>query len=353
MVSQTVQIGICITGLIVFGASLPILTPLATIYYESVYFVVLMTSIQFTLIFLIPYLVVTKGRVEIPRLKWTVFWSGFFSATMSLFKTYSSHPERTPPVMQSILAGISILPNVLFTKVILKKNVHYDKRFIIPSLILLFASLGISVIPLTDEWTNWTIFWIGLYLLGVSSRSVYCVLQEKYMMDTQDITLKNKITIMFYTRLVHLFVILPFFWLEYVIGYGNSPFTSLGNSFVTFFSKIKEAFILEGFILSYVVFYIFSVYLNSMSSNYNMIASVAITPSVGIFFTIFADLNPGVSYPIYIVIPGLVCSVASIILWLIGEKIGKEGYTEMTDKKVNKDVSEITEETKIVNSINL
>lgn len=352
MVSQKVQIGICITGLIIFGASLPILTPLAAIYYQSVYFVVLMTSIQFTIIFLIAYLISIKGKIPKINHKWTIFWSGFFSALMSLLKTYSSHPERTPPVMQSILAGISILPNVLFTKIILHKNVYYDKRFIIPSLILLFASLGISAIPLSDNWNNMTILWISLYLLGVASRSVYCVLQEKYMTDSQDASLNNKIVIMFYTRFVHMFVILPFFWLEYVIGYNDSPFHSLGDSFVVFFTKLKEAFILEGFIVSYLIFYIFSVYLNSMSSNYNMIASVAITPSVGIFFTIFDDLNPGIKYPIYIVIPGLVCSVGSIILWLIGEKVIREDYTELDRKNKIADNTESTETT-IIKSINL
>jgi hypothetical protein len=233
--------------------------------------------------------------------------------------------------------------------------VHYDKRFIIPSLILLFASLGISAIPLSDNWTNMTILWLSLYLLGVISRSIYCVFQEKYMTDSQDASLTNKIAIMFYTRFVHMFVILPFFWLEYVIGYNNSPIQSLGNSFLIFFTKIKEAFILEGFIVSYLIFYIFSVYLNSMSSNYNMIASVAITPSVGIFFTIFDDLNPGIKYPIYIVIPGLVCSVGSIILWLLGEKVIREGYEEMIDKGIkDSENSELSDNEKtVIKSINL
>ena len=239
-----------------------------------------MTSIQFTIIFGIAYLVVHKMKPHLPDHKMTIFWSGVFSAGMSLFKVYASHPERTPPVMQSILAGLAILPNVIFTKVILKKNVVYVKKFIIPSLILLIASIGISVIPLTSNWNPMSILWICMYLIGMVCRSLYCVMQEKYLTDSKDVSVKNKITIMFYTRVVHIVVIIPFFWLEYVIGYTNTPFAALGNSFVEFFTKVREGWMLEGFILAYLTFYIFSVYLNSVSSNYNMIASVAIGPAV-------------------------------------------------------------------------
>lgn len=335
MVSEKVQIAVCICGLIIFGAVLPILIPLAAIYYESVYFIVLMTSIQFTIIFAIAYFSVHKMKPHLPNHKMTIFLSGVFSAAMSLFKVYASHPERTPPVMQSILAGLAIVPNVIFTKVILKKNVVYVKKFIIPSLILLAASLGISVIPLTSSWDPMSILWITLYLIGVVARSLYCIMQEKYLTDSKDGSVKNKVTIMFYTRVVHMVVILPFFWLEYVIGYTNAPFTALGNSFVEFFTKLREGWMLEGFILAYLVFYVFSVYLNSISSNYNMVASVAINPAVGIFFTIFESLNPGIKYPWYIVVPALICSVGSIILWIIGEKSKRDDYVDLDKKIVN------------------
>lgn len=333
MVHDNVIIGISITGMIITGSVQAVTILMAAIYFESLFFILLMTSLQFVIFFGIAYLIIMKGKPELPDYKLIVILSGVFSALMSILKMYASNPARTPAVMQSILSGLSILPNVLMTKIILKKKVRYDKRFIIPSVILMLASIGISCIPIVSNWDIMAILWISLYILGIVSTSIYSVMQEKYFMETSDVTIKNKITIMFYTRLVHLIVVILCFWLEWVIGYSGSPLTEFADSVVSFFTNGKYVGYLEGFILAYVCFYVFSVLLNSISSNYNMMATIAIGPVIAIFFTAFPDLNPGIKYPWYVVVPALICSVVSIILWVIGEK--NDGYTELIDNSIN------------------
>ena len=65
--------------------------------------------------------------------------------------------------------------------------------------------------------------------------------------------------------------------------------------------------------------FMLGIYVNSISTNYTMITKVVISPSVAIFFTIFSDLNPGLKYPLWIVIVTVIASIISVILWLKGE----------------------------------
>ncbi|AYV78840.1 MAG: hypothetical protein Edafosvirus37_14, partial [Edafosvirus sp.] len=51
-----------------------------------------------------------------------------------------------------------------------------------------------------------------------------------------------------------------------------------------------------------------------------MIASAIINPLTIVFFTIFDNLNSGIKYPLYVIIPGLFCSIIATILWIKGEK---------------------------------
>jgi len=343
------KVGICVTGIIVTGSTQSIIIPLATLWFTSLYFIVLLTSLEFTVIFGIIYLILRKGKPGIPKEKMTIFLSGVFNAAMGICGIYSANPKRTPPVMQSVLNALGIIPSVIFTKYILKKKVRYILWLVIPSLILLLTSVGISSVPLFTTHTSHshvkpvngtkvdphhppnipdaipyvilTILWIGLYLFSIFSRSFYNIMQERYLIKTADGSLLNKITLVFYTRFIQLFLVLTFFWLEFIIGYDNNPTVEFHDSFMEFFTNWKHFLLLQGFIGAYMLLYIFSVYLNSISTNYNMVAIIIINPAVAIFFTVFSSLNPGIKYPWYIVGPSLVCSILSVILWIFGEKV--------------------------------
>jgi len=105
-----------------------------------------------------------------------------------------------------------------------------------------------------------------------------------------------------------------------VIGNTDTPGLSMLNSLKILFSDIKAALIFQGFVASYFMFLGFSIYLNTISSNYIMIACAVITPLVMIFFIIFKNIMPGIIFPLYVVIPSLVLSVISAFLWIKGEK---------------------------------
>ncbi len=131
-----------------------------------------------------------------------------------------------------------------------------------------------------------------------------------------------------YTNLMQLAFIIAFFWIDIPLGYGDSG-TEFLKSLKMMFNDSYSALLLQGFILAYFIFLGLSIYVNSISTNYNMIVTIMTTPAVALFFTIFSSLNPGIEFSWVIVITSLVCSLASIILWFLGEKKDTQGYEEL------------------------
>lgn len=129
----------------------------------------------------------------------------------------------------------------------------------------------------------------------------------------------NKISLTFYTRVVQFGVVISCFWLEYVIGSTTHPLTAFGQSFIDMVDSMKGALFLQGFVVAYLINYILCIFLNSISTNYNMIVTTAATPALAIFFIIFPKLNTGQQLHVAFVVPSLVCCVASAILWIKGE----------------------------------
>jgi hypothetical protein len=89
---------------------------------------------------------------------------------------------------------------------------------------------------------------------------------------------------------------------------------------VIVFTEPKAAILFHSFILAYFLFLGFSIWLNTISSNYVMVASIIITPLVAIFFEIFHKLVSTTYFPLWIIIPSLLLSIVSTILWIYGEK---------------------------------
>jgi hypothetical protein len=278
------------------------------------------------------FLIMGKGKLEPPRQKLTIFLSGLFNAFMAIILVYSCNPQRTPIIIQSILSGLVILPSVILSKLVLDKQVVYDKRYIIPSLILLGVALAIPVIDMgiDGHWRIQNIYWSLLYLVGVICRSVFSVLQEKYFIQTADPSMLNKISLTFYTRLVQFGVVIACFWLEYVVGSTTHPLSAFGQSFLEMVDSMKGALFLQGFVVAYLVNYILCIFLNSISTNYNMIITTAVTPALAVFFLIFPKLNNGEQVHTAFVVPSLICCVASAILWIKGET--KTDYKAISDK---------------------
>lgn len=193
------------------------------------------------------------------------------------------------------------------------------------------SSIAITLIPLQSKWDYMSIIWILLYTFSVICRGIYNVLQEKYFTETQDTSLYNNFLIAFYSRSVQFFVMILFFWLEYLIGYTNNPAQAFLDSGHDSFKYIIKFILLQGFVFSYISMFMLSLRLNSISTNYNMISSSIVGPITAIFFTIFQQFNTGIIYPLYITIPGLVLKITSSFLWIYGEKTKNE-YTEVKNE---------------------
>jgi len=312
-------IAFLIIGITLNGAFQSVVIPILDTHYQSIYFILVSSSAQFCLCFAIIYLCKVRNNIRRPKNLWTLIIAGIFNGLMSVSLIYSSDPTRTPVVLQSILSGIVILPSVVWTKLILNKKVSYTGKYTIPSIISLILAVTISTIPLYTDWQWSSGIWILVFITGTIFRSLFNIFQEKYFIDTKDTSLNNKITNVFYIRLIHFLVTVSFFWLEFLIGYTNNPLHDFVASMHTFIKNPIQMGLLEGFVLSYIILYILGAYLNTISANYNMITAVAATPANAVFFTIFSKLNPGIQYPLYIIIPSLLLAMASIMLWVKGE----------------------------------
>jgi len=326
-------------GITVKSAVQGITIPIILTYYTSMNFIMTITSIQFLIVFGIAYFVLTRGKIIIPaEKKLLIFLSGLFTGLMSLCMTYSANPSRTPIMLQAILASLPILPSVLLRKLFLKKLTIYKKRLIIPSVILLIISVGFSTIPLDGSWDAKGAVWSLMYAAGIVFQSAYNVMQEKYITETGDYSLLNKITIIFGSRIVEILTLISLFWLDYFIGYGLNPFTAYFDSMKVFAFDYKAALLFEGFVLAYIIAYVMGIYLNTISSNYNMIVPAVANPLVAIFFTVFSYLNIGIQYPLWVVIPSICMSTAGMVLWILGEK---QDTTQFVDRDTYEEIGEI------------
>jgi hypothetical protein len=264
-----------------------------------------------------------KNIFRLPKKIFLVILCGIFNALMSISFIYSANPERTPVIIQSIFLGLVIFPTVLFRKILLKKEIKYNIKFIIPSVILLIISVIIACIPLLSFIKNNNLknfVWIIGYMLAIFLMSIDNTMQEKYIMESGDNTISNKIKLAFYTSLFQIITLVCFFWVEYLFGYTNNPIKSFKNSFISFFESFRKIIILQLFIWDCLLLYLFSILLNAYSTNYNMILTNLTNQSVAIFFSIFSNLNNGIKAPLYITIPSLVLNIISVILWVPGEK---------------------------------
>lgn len=310
--------------------------PLVVHEYESIYFVLLMNSIQFILITLIIALIIGKGKLGKIGNKKIIISIGVFNAITSILIVYSADTSRTPAIIQSILGSTNVIPSILFTKIILGKKVKYNLKFIIPSALLLAISLIISCIPVIEStFDNNTIRWICIYFIGILAGSLYNIMQEKYFINMLDSDVLDKLTLMVFVTLSQLIILIMMSWMEFVLGYTSHPVQAFIASFHTFGSDKVAIILLELFIIFNVITHLLCLYAVRISTNYTIIAITAAIPTIGVFFLIFPNLNEGVKYAWYEILPCIFCSIIAVILWLNGES--HHGYEQsLIDKLINR-----------------
>ena len=311
---------------VILGSSIQHITlPILVTYYESLYFILIVSSIEGCFnyfIFMINLHVINKKKFKFPQNMGTIILCGIINALMSLCFFFSANPMRTPPIIQSIFLGMAIIPTVVFRNILLNKKTTYNIKFIIPSLILLFVSVIVATIPLFLNYKNinaYSLGWILLYLVAIILLSLDNTMQEKYIVETDDNSIINKVTFAFFTSLFQFLTLLSCFWIEYIFGYSNNPFESFINSTQSLINNISNFLILEAFIYDCLFLYVASIFLNSYSTNYNMMLTNLTNQSVALFFSIFPYLNNGIKAPLYILMPSLALNIISVTLWIYGE----------------------------------
>lgn len=307
-----------VLGLIVSGSIFNILLPMITLYFQSCYFITVINSTQLLVLFLIALLISYRKNIMNIQSKRYIFLSGLIMSISNICVIFSANPTRTPVILQSILLGLIVIPSAIFTKIFLKKKVHYNIKFIIPSIILLIAGILLPFINTAVEWGANNVAWIVLYTIGVVALSLTAVVNEKYYMTTNK-TINNVILLGTLSRLVQTLCLISFLWVEYILGYTNSPILSFKDSILTFVSDITSAMLFELLVISCFIYYLLTLKINATSSNIMLLLTTIINPIMAIFYTIFSKFNPGIHYPIYIIIISLLCNIIGVILWIKGE----------------------------------
>lgn len=308
-----------VLGLIISGSIFNILLPMITLYFQSCYFITVISSTQLLVLFLIALLISYRKNIMNIQSKKYIFLSGLIISISNICIIFSANPTRTPIILQSILLGLIVIPSAIFTKIFLKKKVHYNIKLIIPSIILLTAGILLPFINTEVKLGTSNLAWIILYTGGVIALSLTAVVNEKYYMTT-DKTINNVVLLGTLSRLVQTLCLMSYFWVEYIIGYTDNPILAFKESILIFVSDGTASILFELLVLSCFVYYLLTLKINATSSNIMLLLTTIINPIMAIFYTIFSKLNPGIQYPIYIIIISLLCNVIGVILWIKGEK---------------------------------
>ncbi len=296
--------------------------PLVSRYFESVYFFVFMMTFQGS-IFYFSMLVYYNGWNIKPKCPKINLITGSTNAIMSLCFVYCSSPNRTPILIQSIFLGSCVIFSVIFTKYVLNKKVVYERNYAYLSLAILGISIIISIIPIINstEFEKNSVFWMFGYLLAIILMSFDNIMQEKYMIITNDGSLTNKLNLSFYNSVVQMFMLFILFPFDYLFGYNSDPRKAFIDGFGNLFNNGAGLFFaLEFLVVDFLVLYLLSVKLNAISTNYNMIITNLTNQVVPLFFAIFPSLNNGVHSPIYIILICILLNLVSVYLWVHSEK---------------------------------
>lgn len=323
------KIGIFITIIlvIVFGATQYVVMPSSVGTYSSIYFSVSTACLQYAIIALIMMLATNRCKIVVPDQKITTFFCGLFGEMMTIFYVYSADPSRTQPIMQIILTIFSIFPSVIMTRFILKKINSYKKRYIIPSIVFLLASIVLTIIPIKESLNKESIIWILMFVIAIICSTFYSIYQEKYIMDKRDKTFANKMVLIFWTRFIQLIIVAMCFWVEFIIGHNpQNPLKSFLDSWTQFTTNKMDVIILKLGIVTYLLSDVVSTFMNAISTNYNMVASAGSQPVAILFFTIFSEFNTGIKYSWYMSVLCSIFSLISIGLWTKGETKASSHY---------------------------
>ena len=289
------------------------------------------------LIFLIMWLTTKPKVVSLKKYYKSMLAQGGVNALFGIFSVYGSPITRTPPVLYCIICNLSIFFGMFLTHFIVKekKHVNYCKLYPILGMIAIVVStcLIMTAKIVTDlnnqHFTYWTFFWSFIILAGIFFGSIYNILQEQYLKESNKELPKkidqivNYFYVLFTTSLVQ-FVIMAFcWWVDIIPVYGFSTYDTfwnhLGKAFYCFFGGSGYVNPLFGvlFTIGYLLTYLAEAIMNEDSGNFALYVQSAETPIVSLIFMIVGLGTE--STPLWAVIPSVTICTFGIVVWKTGE----------------------------------
>ena len=316
--NTNLKISILVFFISIKSAAQAIIIPIIVDKIPSLAFIMIFTCVQFNLFFGIWHFILNRSQLLPNRSSMKkIILCGLFSGGMSVMMIYASSPTRAPIIMQLVLVGMAVLPSVLARKILINRIIVYNNKFIAISLLALIVSIIIASIPFFKDIHMHNILWSLLYGGGVLCFCFYNVMQEKIMLDTNDYSLSNKITIIFFSKCIELIFVLAS---GFAIEHNQKPIITFYQSIIIFLTNWKITVALEIFVILYMAAFILFINLNAISTNYSMMVPTISNPLVMLFFTIFSSFNTGLHYPLWITIVSMATSIFGMVMWMFGEK---------------------------------
>lgn len=304
------------------------------------YFIVCWASFIFTTFFGIMFMIVKITKkpkmVNVWHYMKNYIVQGLANCMNGIFVVYSSPIKRTPPILFLVIGNINIFFSILFTRLLVKekKKLRYSEWRPMVSMGMIICAIAMMIggklaYEITEQhFKVASIIWIIFATIGVAFGSLYNVLQERYLTDSNkefenDKNAKdaNKSVTLFWTSLFQLIFMILFFWVDIIPFFGftkiDTFLENINNSFGCFFGTGTCSYqnSLYGllFTLGYIVTYISTIVINEKSANFANYTNAAQTPLAAIVFYI-TKLGTETT-PLWSIIPTITFISVGIYLW--------------------------------------
>ena len=158
------------------------------------YFILCWASLLFTCFYGVAYsatvFVKDLKRVSVRQYAKNYLGQGLANALNGIFIVYSSPISRTPPVLLLVITNLGLVFGMILTRFLTQKRHNYCQLKPIVSLVMLFLSIVIMIIGNLvhnvgeNQFTYYTIMWMFFVTIGSFCGSLYNVLQERYLTDS-------------------------------------------------------------------------------------------------------------------------------------------------------------------------
>ena len=301
---------------------------------------------------------------------WTLICIGFNDALNGVLAITAAPPDRTPPILGTILGGATIIYSLLLSKFYLGETKEFGRDAYIAALLVL-SSIYISIMPFiqggleSDDTAHQVYFWCAFTLAVFIPGTLYNAQQKKFVMQQERVvgrmqgvleehdSLALQDSASAYWSQVHfnlftLFVgcvwqlifMFAFFWIMLInvpsLNWNGTTQAGLHqqviDGFGCFFAGGVNTLYGILFNIGYIACYCASIHLNLINLPLSMISGQMQGPLAAVTFLVMPSLdqNPTGRYA-YSIIPSLVLMIAALFLYELWRK-------EHEQKTLEKDI---------------